>query len=212
MSATMYDIHVPHTLPASVDSPDTKRKLGFPFVPAQGRVTKAVAFKASQLPPLDKLPLVLVPRPKQSMRPPLMHYGWLVDTDALLQYAAERNIVGHEEKVVYSDDEESDTEEDDDEEEERDAPVITMRPTMEAAVGFIADRVGLQFPPQSLLVAIPLRPPGVRVVSVYTNYNLDGASSEENVKAFGKQLAKELNMDEQDPKWYLNGISWHWEY
>ncbi|KAI0929286.1 hypothetical protein AcW1_006268 [Taiwanofungus camphoratus] len=161
--------------------------------------------RATKLAPFDSLPFALMPRRKQSMKPPIMHFGWLVEADDLLRYAEEHQIRVHRQEVSFSDEEDDD----DEEEEEANKPQLDPRRTMEAALGFMAGRLGLQFPDRSLSIEIPLRIGGFRIVSLYTNYYFKEIPSEDVIEVFGKELAKELKTDEV-PKWYLDGINWHW--
>ncbi|KAI0949821.1 hypothetical protein AcV7_008478 [Taiwanofungus camphoratus] len=201
-------VHLTTTLPPSVDSPDVQRDLKFPFVPVRRRITRADAMEATKLAPFDSLPFALMPRRKQSMKPSIMHFGWLVEADDLLRYAEEHQIRVHRQEVSFSD-EEDDDEEEEEEEEEANKPQLDPRRTMEAALGFMAGRLGLQFPDRSLSIEIPLRIGGFRIVSLYTNYYFKEIPSEDVIEVFGKELAKELKTDEV-PKWYLDGINWHW--
>ncbi|KAI0934891.1 hypothetical protein AcV5_006585 [Taiwanofungus camphoratus] len=203
---------VPTELPPSIDSPEIQRALKFPFVPIRRKVTRADFMGVLNPAPFDSLPLVLVPRRKQSMKPPIMHFGWLVEADKLLRYAKEHQIQVYYQDMWGSDGEEdlSDDDDDDDDEKEASGPHLHPKHTMNDALSFMAGRLGLQFPPGSLRIELPLRDDDSRIVSLYTNYTFKNIPSEDAIKAFGKELAKEVETDEV-PRWHLDGIDWCWQ-
>ncbi|KAI0929285.1 hypothetical protein AcW1_006267 [Taiwanofungus camphoratus] len=201
---------VPTNLPPLVDSPETQRALKFPFVPIRRKVTRADFMGVLNPAPFDSLPLALVPHRKQSMKPPMMHFGWLVKADDLLRYAKEHQIQAHSQDMWGSDGEEDLCDDDDDDEEEAGGPHVDTHRTMEDALSFMAGRLGLQFPTGSLRIELPLRDDDSRIVSLYTNYLFKNIPPEDAIKAFGKELAKEVETDEV-PRWHVDAIDWCWQ-
>ncbi|KAI0934901.1 hypothetical protein AcV5_006595 [Taiwanofungus camphoratus] len=199
---------VPTKLPSSVDSPEIQRALKFPFVPIGRKVTRADFMSVLNPAPFDSLPFALLPRLKQSMKPPMIHFGWLIKADDLLRYAKEHQIQVHMQDALFSDGDEDLYDNEDEDEGEEELEFDTER-TMEEALGFMARRLGLQFPTCSLRIEIPLRINGFRIVSLYTNYFFEIIPPEDAIKAFGKELAREV--ETEVPRWHLDGIKWHWE-
>ncbi|OBZ69299.1 hypothetical protein A0H81_10926 [Grifola frondosa] len=158
--------------------------------------------------PLDRLPYGLVPSKKQKLNPPMLHYGWPVRIDFLMEYAQQHGL-----EVIHPDDfaDDPDVFEDEADRLEYEAErgdSIDMLATMQTALEHIAGRHGLQFPGGALQVisSVLKAYEDMMIVSLYTNFTLYNVPPEDVIETLG--LA--LGVDER-PKWYLDVARWHWE-
>ncbi|OBZ69147.1 hypothetical protein A0H81_10939 [Grifola frondosa] len=207
--STVY-IRVPDILPPTVECPEVsrKRKLKVPYNPASNIYSSEVVNKVLRAHPLDRLPYGLVPSKKQKLNPPMLHYGWAVRIDFLMEYAQQHGLEVKEPDDFADDPDIFEDEEDRKEYEAERGDPIDMLATMRAALRHIVGCHGLQFPDNALQVvpSVSRAYKDMMIVSLYTNFTLYDVPPEDVIDTLGRALG----VDEQ-PKWYLDVARWHWE-
>ncbi|KAI0940688.1 hypothetical protein AcV7_003000 [Taiwanofungus camphoratus] len=193
ISATMsLSSDLPVEPPSSVDPPGTERELIPPWKRVRRAITLEDGRKAGRMPPLDTLPRSLLPSSKTHMLPPILHYSWVPKDTELLQYAEERGLTRiYRWDACFPGEEPGNT---------VNAP-LTMRLALEA----IAGELGLQFLAGTLAIKVALKPTQRFIISLYTNYTLEKAISDDAVE----KLQRRLGYSDK-PKWFLDGERWYW--
>ncbi|CCM05524.1 uncharacterized protein FIBRA_07750 [Fibroporia radiculosa] len=106
---------IPNVQHFSLDPRGAHPDLTFQFKPTWQSLCRKDVLAASEYEPYVTLPRVLIPVPGHPLRPPKMRYGWIANTDALVELAKELDCVEMcAPPVTYSD--ESDDEDLDEEE------------------------------------------------------------------------------------------------
>lgn len=210
---------------SSLDPPDIERKdLEPPFAPHQDRPLWKVGLIPFRLvmysdwleqtaksvfvrtPGFRTLPRILIP-PSGSLlsvtQPPVMHYGWSIDRIHLLNYAAKHGLTVYDffdARVSYH------TADSDELHHETQFYVFTDEfKTMSAALEYIVTTIGGKSPPRGVQLGEILQGSHPFVVSLYTNYTLQDATTE----SFNMALCKELGLTGA-PRWYICAYKWHW--
>ncbi|KAH9841092.1 uncharacterized protein C8Q71DRAFT_890843 [Rhodofomes roseus] len=198
----------------TVDSPDTVATgLAPPLIPTEGgRILDEDLTKIIEAEPLSKLPRILVPDPEESvMKPPVMHYGWPIDHDVLLDIAEEHGL------TVYLPSG-NDTLVEDGWENEWQEPIdrchnIKLTATIANVMQAVTEEVGAWVPLNLVKVWLGLQGSNKRrspaIISFYTNYNLDCAYLPplEEIEKMREVLKIQ---DEGPPRWYLDADHYRW--
>ncbi|OBZ69144.1 hypothetical protein A0H81_10897 [Grifola frondosa] len=191
-------IRVPSILPATVEGPEVEPRLDshFDVCCMVGPLSQSDREKRSV--PFDRLPFGLVPSPQRKpFQPPVVHFGWILEIDILLDYVERHNIHVEDTKYNFLPNGERLCD-------------VDVPEAMGAALRHMAKRRGLQLPYTALRVATPIRIeeiPTVVVVSLYTNYTLGDIPSDFAIAA----MAQELGIDvDTTPQWYFCCTSHYW--
>ncbi|TFY59181.1 hypothetical protein EVJ58_g5947 [Rhodofomes roseus] len=181
----------------TVDSPDTVATgLAPPLIPTEGgRILDEDLAKIIEAEPLSKLPRILVPDPEESaMKPPVMHYGWPIDHNVLLDIAEEHGL------TVYLPTG-NDTLVDEGWGDEWQEPTdrchnIKLTATIANVMQAVTEEGSNK-----------RRSPAI--ISFYTNYNLDRAYLPplEEIEKMREVLKIQ---DEGPPRWYLDADHYKW--
>ncbi|TFY59177.1 hypothetical protein EVJ58_g5943 [Rhodofomes roseus] len=171
----------------SLDPPGTKRKLHrpFAFTKIKPRYDQIKDYLAS-IEPFDTLPRLLIPSRRVNYKPPLMHYGWRVSRDFLLEYARTNKLTrqwGRE---------------------------LTDYECMDRALATINKRCRASMSDTILQVqTTPMDGAQGRtfVISMFTNYHLKRTDlpSQDGIE----RLQRVFGFKEP-PKWLLDGVEWRW--
>ena len=148
---------------------------------------------ASEAEPLKSMPGCLIPKDTMRQLPPILHLGWSIDEDKLLEWCAsegfERTITdinGHH--------------------------VFDYTGTMAGALHYFAQRSGAgMFDPYIQLTCHRREPVIIAITSNYlVSDKLEGRRVE--VFALGSLLQREglLNRDSMAARWYLDFKEWQW--
>ncbi|KAI0919720.1 hypothetical protein AcW1_003102 [Taiwanofungus camphoratus] len=167
----------------------------------------------ADIPLYDTLPRILIPSSKLSLKPPVMHYGWRVDIQKILKYAKDHDLNWEPviEDVSSSDDA---TEEDDGEAAEDKGgksrkvvfdPHPEAVPIAQYTLESVVRRLGLPYPEDVLYIDSALLRDDITIISLYTNYDLGKAPSDDVIEALRVELG-----ETEKPKWYmdLNQVTW----
>ncbi|KAH9841097.1 uncharacterized protein C8Q71DRAFT_439010 [Rhodofomes roseus] len=174
-------------VPPSVDPPGTKCKLHRPFAFSSPRPRfEQVEGYLTVAEPFLTLPRPLVPTRRIACKPPLMHYGWRVPRDLLLDYARQHRLTRKWGRVL-------------EECEYMERAMIDIN--KKSGAGIPSDLLKLQ--PTSLGSPEDFS----LVVTLYSNYQLKRRDlpSEEQFNVLRQGLGIE-----GPPRWYLDDEDWVW--
>ena len=180
--------------------------------------------------PLPILPRSLIPDLDERWKPPVFYYGWSIGDlrPRLLQFAEEHDLNAYRHTaIVYergSSWKDSDTgeapfrgswwtedDEDDEEEEEEDRLVVDELDSAQNALWAMVQEAGvrvahLQIYHRPFRIRGVLHDPSDLAISIYSNYELERAISEEDVE----KVQKHLGIQEK-PAWYVSNVNATWE-
>ncbi|KAI0933269.1 hypothetical protein AcV7_004786 [Taiwanofungus camphoratus] len=198
---------------SSLDPPNVKRDIPPLFKLTRRNLTTEELVQMADIPPYDTLPRILIPSSKLSLKPPVMHYGWRVDIQKILKYAKDHDLNWEPviEDVSSSDDA---TEEDDGEAAEDKGgksrkvvfdPHPEAVPIAQYTLESVVRRLGLPYPEDVLYIDSALLRDDITIISLYTNYDLGKAPSDDVIEALRVELG-----ETEKPKWYmdLNQVTW----
>ncbi|KAH9949324.1 hypothetical protein B0H21DRAFT_148862 [Amylocystis lapponica] len=181
---------------ASLDAPGTKQ-----VVPA---ILKDMYWNPEELPMFvhvpayEKLPRWFIPSKKLSYKPPLMHYGWCADFDALLEMAEGRGFIRWHEYLDY----EVDDADYDAYDKGMDPPLALIhKMDNQGTIGLLLETVARELapdPPQTVQLTTTINSPSVFIVSIFTNYDLAKPPSDSFVEMFRVALGG------GELRWYLD--------
>ncbi|KAH9933712.1 hypothetical protein B0H21DRAFT_894409 [Amylocystis lapponica] len=184
---------------ASLDPPGVERaEQEMQVMLMRRQILRADLPRAAATVPEVTLPRILIPHRGRKLRPPTLHYGWSGSLPPmLLQYAREHNLV---QTIIW----------DKDLEVKRTDTFLSRL----AAVFDIMEKHGLSRPdPCTLQVVASLNAgKNLGILSLYTNYDLHKAPSDEFVDALQKVLG-----EEDRPRWFMDvskntWVSWDYCY
>lgn len=154
------------------------------------------------VPRYERLPRVLVPRPRGEARPPKMHYGWPVNKSLLMAYAEEHDLLwGPNVGDPPSNEDEWRKIIDDPKPVEIDT-VVSMQNALKA----IALKISSSSSRTVRLSSAMNCEHGILVMSLYTNFDLNKVPSD----AFIETLREALGQTAK-PLWFLDGMEITWQ-
>ncbi|KAL6306574.1 hypothetical protein BKA93DRAFT_773595 [Sparassis latifolia] len=205
--------------PPSIDRPGTRRDdVVIPSISIAEPCTREQWLSMKDLPPMSSLPRVLVPNPKAVLRPPIMHYGWYANEEALLKHARNTRVgltlpgtvsmleiflriaTGQRVEDVRHED-------DDDRYDDRPQNLSKLQKIamMQLALTDIVRTLDPSWPRGALMIMDTFTSDERFVVSLYTNHALEKAPSPEQIEALRVRLG-----ESEPPKWYLDRTVWGW--
>lgn len=149
----------------------------------------------AHMPGFTTLPRILIPKASSARMPPIMHYGWLVNADMLFNYAEKHGLLDYSEQYVNEDDED-DLETID---------VVDRDGTTYRGLYHIVRSIGGSSPPLHVELMCVYNRPNPMMVSLFTNYTLTSAPTDE----FTKKLCEKLQLT-GEPRWYLDSLDCCW--
>ena len=160
--------------------------------PSQGFLKVATAL------PLPNVTRAHLPRGYDNYKPPLLHFGWSFDPDALLKWGAENGIDTTERCQEY-----------------RNGPVIEepdslSTVTTEEAMKVLAEKAGT--PDLQLAFKLSVREGGHFIIAISSNYSFlkDRKSiAQGRIDTFSRYL-KERGIVQDPPAWYLDYEHYMW--
>ncbi|KAI0919719.1 hypothetical protein AcV5_001705 [Taiwanofungus camphoratus] len=203
---------------SSLDPPNVKRDLP-PLLKLTRRMTKEEHIQMADIPPFDTLPRILIPSSKLSLKPPVMHYGWRADLPKILKYAKDHGLDWEPEiESPTSSDYESEGVKAEAAQgaaaskvrgrERREADFEAHPGAIHVAqytLDSIVERLGLPYSEELLFIDSALFLDDFTIISLYTNYDLARAPSDDVVEALRVELR-----ETEKPKWYmdLSQVTW----
>lgn len=138
------------------------------------------------------LPRVLIPQRKTPSKPPIMHYGWPIESklDYLAEYAAKHDLTVYNTDFTNVSDDDFDDDFDFDDESQY---VKTINEFDSAAAGLWHIVKAFGGNPDRVIIGPTTQLGNMIVLSIYTNCTLRHAPTE----AFTKALCEELNLTEE---------------
>lgn len=224
LDQTMANVDSPPLYQASLDPLNTPRfDLKPPFMPHKYRLRSEVRaivlceIKLSthahyqdvqyifDMPGFTTLPRILVPRASSTLMPPIMHYGWPIKMNFLINYAEQHGLLRYFQKLVP--DENEDLDEDSDEEKETKViNIVNSYGSAIQALDHIVELVGGSTMPLHVELRSVCQRHSPMVVSLFTNYTLTSAPTDE----FKSALCEQLQLT-GEPRWYLGRIDGLWQ-
>ncbi|KAI0933285.1 hypothetical protein AcV7_004798 [Taiwanofungus camphoratus] len=184
---------------SSLDPPDVKRNLPAPFKPTHKVLKDEDILRTAQTPPFETLPRILIPSSKMGLKPPVMHYGWRVNRAKLLKYAEDHGL-------VWDPNYEGPTPLEEMSAEEKASRLRSNEPgSMHHALRGMVKELGLSYPPNLLSVTAGFLLGECGIITLYTNYDLARAPSDEVVEALRVKLG-----EPEKPRWYLDAVQYWW--
>jgi len=167
--------------PPTVADPDN---LQFPYVPLDRRVWAEDRVHAFNALPLERLPKSLLFSTKAELRPPKLHYGWLIDDSWRSKHRASID------KIL------------------KDAGVRKQDTDRLPFLNMVRSLLGEKHPPHINLVLVfdPVTKKYQKFASIFTNYSIKrGIYTPKQRRAL-----REYFGDSESGKWYISALYWHW--
>ena len=179
--------------------------------------------------PLPRLPRSLIPDLDKQWKPPVLYYGWSIGDllPKLLQFAEEHNLtvcshtaIVPEPAPSWDDSDPSaaaprgswwDDEDEDEEEQEEDELVVCELDSAQSALWVMAREAGmdvshLRYWDRPFRLQGVLHDPSGLAISLYSNYELERATPEEDIE----KVRKYLGIQEK-PAWYVSNFHARWQ-
>ncbi len=157
--------------------------------------------------PMEKLPSSLVLREGSDLVPPVLHYGWVIDENILIDFARRRRITCRLKTTWFSDDSDGEEEEEDDAKRYSSANPNLSFVMAHALVAKAKDLDLTNVPDISLVIDPSSKDRTAWVVSLITNHTLKTSFID---RPDIKKLADDLNLA-GNPMWYLDYCHSRWE-